>query len=571
MPIATPQSMRGTTPPRQADAIKRARRGDGAPGVRLGKAFLTGNAFLYAMERRLQALVALCFLLASVAATGFIYIANPLAGHQDSFDHLALAKIIRDDGKLVYRYPYGPGYREEDPFLNPEPGFHVWLASLLIITNLHETLLGAILPTIITFLLCLGAFVFARRLFRNDLAGVFCAVAVVGMRSSRLFLGPQFLVPMALGIALIPFNLLFFMKAEREKRFIPLSAATFFGSALIHPVFAITLLPAFALLMISNLKKIRRNAIIFVGGGAILLYLSKFFATFLKIDPNQGWISFLLELISKLQIEAWRPEERLLEISGYSNWLVVGLAGFGVAAVLLFALAMESRALSRKGNRLAGMYNEKMLAIALYSGMMAALFFMFRLSGVSFLAPGARIYQIVGFFIMFFCGYGIYVAFRFVESFRGMHENLPATEIVSALFAIVLVFAVFSTAIAMDSDKVNSNPNAIDREFFTWVNGNVPKGGAIYVFPVLGKAFYLETLRKPSITEASRMGQPPETIPELFDFPKAGCAQKEKTMAKYSLSFAHSYDEINCGGFAKVYSFLGKNLEDNYFYSFAGR
>ncbi|MBI4053335.1 MAG: hypothetical protein HY394_04830 [Candidatus Diapherotrites archaeon] len=518
------------------------------------------------MDRSFQALVALSFLLAGIATSGFIYIANPLALHQDSFDHLALAKIIRDDGKLVYRYPYGDGYRDENPLLNPEPGFHVWLASLLVVTNLHETLLGAILPSIITFLLATGTFVFARRLFGSGLAGVFCAIAVVGMRSSRLFLGPQFLVPMAVGTALIPFNLFFFIKAWKQKRFIVLSGITFFASALIHPVYAIILLPAFALLMLSDLKKVKRNAVIFLGGGAILLYLSRFFATFLKINPNQEWVPFLLDLLSRLRIPPWRPEERLLEISGYSNLLVVGLAGAGVCAVALIVLAKVLAALSKKGNRLAGLYNEKMPAICLYAVFMAALFLEFRLSGFSFLAPGARVYQAVGYFVMLFAGFGLYALFRFAESFGSMKEEGPALSLVSVAFAIVLAFAVFSTAISMDAEKLGSKPGPIDLEFFSWVDKNVPKEGNIYVFPVLGKAFYLETLRRPSITEASRMGQPPETIPELFDFPKADCAQKEKTMKKYSLAFAHSYEEIDCENFGKVYSYLNQGLEQNFFY-----
>ena len=518
------------------------------------------------MDRSFQALAALSFLLASVAASGFIYIANPLALHQDSFDHLALAKIIRDDGKLVYRYPYGEGYIEENPFLNPEPGFHVWLASLLIVSNMRETLLGAILPSVITFLLAIGTFVFARKLFGSGLAGVLCAVMVVGMRSSRLFLGPQFLVPMALGTALIPLNLFFFMKAEKQKRFIPLSGLSFFAVALIHPVYAIILLPAFALLMLSDLKKVKRNAVIFFGGGAILLYLSKFFATFLKINPNQEWVPFLLDLLSKLRIPPWRPEERLLEISGYSNLLVVGLAGAGVCAIALIILAKALAALPKKGGRLAGLYNERMPAIALYAALMAALFFEFRLSGFSFLAPGARVYQVVGYFMMLFAGYGLYAMFRFVESFGGMKEDRPALGIVSLALAAMVAFAVFSTAISMDSEKFDSKPGAVDLEFFSWVDKNVPKGRNIYVFPVLGKAFYLETLRKPSITEASRMGQPPEVIPELFDFPKADCAEKEKTMKKYSLAFAHSYEEIDCPGFSKTYSYLNQGLEQNFFY-----
>ena len=161
--------------------------------------------------------------------------------HTDEWQHLAQSIQLVKDAGFAANHPYFPGQKMGNP---PELGYHFLQAQLLLSTGLPPAEFALFFSQLVAVLGIVGAFVLGRRLTGSFSAGFFAALFYSFLRSDITFLGVLFAVPVAAGVAVLPFSLLFlhFYFSEGRKVGIFLFAASVAAMVFIHVPFAVAAL-----------------------------------------------------------------------------------------------------------------------------------------------------------------------------------------------------------------------------------------------------------------------------------------------------------------------------------------
>jgi hypothetical protein len=108
--------------------------------------------------------------------------------HVDEWVHYQYSNYLSSGSPLYFGQNYN----------SLEAGFHYFLAVLNSI-GIPYLFMFKFFPSFFTLLICLGVFIFTRKIW-NERAGLFSVLFIALLKSTVEFLGPIFLVPMALGL-----------------------------------------------------------------------------------------------------------------------------------------------------------------------------------------------------------------------------------------------------------------------------------------------------------------------------------------------------------------------------------
>jgi len=142
------------------------------------------------------AILALAFFMASIPHWDYAY---PL--HIDEWWHYGDAQSLITTGHTPYPDPFDSGALLST---DKEIGFHILLGGLNLTPSVSWLSLFRYLPGVIFALLALQVYVFGRTMG----AGLGAAFLVALVPTTTRFLGPAFLVPVAVGLTFIPLTLL---------------------------------------------------------------------------------------------------------------------------------------------------------------------------------------------------------------------------------------------------------------------------------------------------------------------------------------------------------------------------
>ena len=171
----------------------------------------------------LVAILMLSFFMASIPHRDYLY---PL--HIDEWWHYGDAQSLIEAGGMPYPDPFYSGVP-----LSPdeELGFHLFLAEFKLITGASWLGLVRFLPGIIFALLAFLAYAFGKR----KGVGLGAAFLVALIPTTVRFLGPSFLVPVALGLTFIPVTLLTLQRLMFDLRGPVVLFLIFLSLLFIHP------------------------------------------------------------------------------------------------------------------------------------------------------------------------------------------------------------------------------------------------------------------------------------------------------------------------------------------------
>lgn len=171
----------------------------------------------------LVAILVLSFFMASIPHWDYLY---PL--HIDEWWHYGDAQSLIEAGGTPYPDPFYSGVP-----LSPdkELGFHLFLGEFKLITGASWLSLVRFLPGIIFALLAFVAYAFGKR--RGFGLGAAFLVALIP--TTVRFLGPAFLVPVALGLTFIPVTLLTLQRLMFDLRGPVVLFLIFLSLLFIHP------------------------------------------------------------------------------------------------------------------------------------------------------------------------------------------------------------------------------------------------------------------------------------------------------------------------------------------------
>ncbi len=168
-------------------------------------------------------ILVLAFFMASIPHFQYPY---PL--HMDEWMRYGQAQSLMETGRTAYPNPFDSGATFSPDI---EVGFHLLLGELKLITGISWLNLFRFLPGIILALLAFQAYVFGK----GKGFGLGAAFLVILIPTTCRFLGPAFLVPVALGLTFIPLTLFILHRLMFDLRGPVILFLVFLSLLFIHP------------------------------------------------------------------------------------------------------------------------------------------------------------------------------------------------------------------------------------------------------------------------------------------------------------------------------------------------
>ncbi len=322
--------------------------------------------------------------------------------HVDEWVHFTYSQHISDNTPLYFG--------GESNSL--EHGFHLLLSTLNSI-GVPYLFMFEYFAGFLTVLILLSVFILARKYF-DEWTALFSVLFLVLLKSSVQLLGPVFLVPMAVGLFLIPMGLFF---VERRILFLIIASVL-----MIHPpsgIALIILLGCYSLLNPSRIKHVLVQGVL-----GVALSLPLFVSQFMKKGLSN--LSFDESLINTLFIPR------------YLGYVVIAFVIIGVFAVV----------------------SKKRYLFALYSLLLLILTVLYYNFGINLLIMYERnlMYLFLSFSILFGAGC------VFVSNWFGKYKKIVY------IFLMVILLALVLPAKISSNDKIYHLIN--DEDYTAFLNAN---------------------------------------------------------------------------------------------------
>src|SRR4030043_206073 len=275
----------------------------------------------------LAAILILAFFMAYIPHLDYRY---PL--HVDEWWRYGDAQSLIESGSINYPDPFDSGATVTSDI---EVGFHILLGELKLITGISWLDIFRFLPGVIFALLAFAAYAFSKR--RGF--GLAAAFLVALIPTTIRFLGPAFLVPVAMGLIFIPLTLFVLHRFAFDFRGTAILSLMFISLMFIHPptLVAVSLIFVIHLVFFSPWQAKSKRSLLQLALPFCVLALLYVFMRF--------WAPSAFEFIVK---EAANPQAHLALPP-----IQDALPKFGTIPLLLFILGAGIMAYERKGQSLA--------------------------------------------------------------------------------------------------------------------------------------------------------------------------------------------------------------------------
>ncbi|MDD5087152.1 MAG: hypothetical protein PHV16_05365, partial [Candidatus Nanoarchaeia archaeon] len=177
--------------------------------------------------------------------------------HIDEYHHIAQSiQIIQEKG-FVATNPY---FKEPLLHNNLEPGFHILLSELFLMTGIDPVRHYGFLPAFFAFLSSLMLFVLVEKTTKNFWAGIFSILFFASLKSSINILGINFFTPLTACITLIYLFVLVLIEAitKSDIKRLFLSFILSFTLIIIYPLFGTLILPITVLYLFFNISLLKQ-------------------------------------------------------------------------------------------------------------------------------------------------------------------------------------------------------------------------------------------------------------------------------------------------------------------------
>jgi hypothetical protein len=471
-----------------------------------------------------------CFVLLFIfIKTYSIHFTNPYPEHVDEWQHLAISKQILDKG-FVERRPY---FEEDLYHFDLEPGFHLFLAGLMLVDNnliLHYKYLAATFAVISALIL----FFFMLRIFKRYDIAIFSILFFASLKSSVNILGLNFFVPLTMAIPFLFLFLWFFIesleKSNTKQFFISFIILLILLS--IHPPSALILIPVIIFKLIANKNFILKNRLKISLSFLVPLIIVFYYLGFVWWGHIVDTRNFIFELL------IFRKGFSPVEIVHFLPYLY-GVVAFAIALFGIYVLYKQKQ-------------DKSIVILALTS-----FFFIFLYNnfGFSIFAPYQRVlyYSLLSLVPLSAIGLG-YILEK-LKSYFPKNISKYSSFILFLIILIIFAFVFTSSYEIVDSKQVYSTKVIDDSSYnaLLWLKDNYEKHNVIMTPIMLSSAVY-------PITENYVVSIPPGQISggnytDNQDFYQisTSCDYKKDLLEKHNVDFVISDYEINCDYLIIVY------------------
>jgi len=249
------------------------------------------------------------------------HIDSPFPYHHDEWQHLALSEQIVEEG---YNKQYNPYLGIPNSFTDLESGFHLFLSSFILITNLDPILNYQYLASIFAVISGFIIFLCCYRLSKDFFVGILSLIVFISLPTNVNVLGKDFFVPFVMALPFMYMFILLYLdslKNDKLRKFY-LSVLLLFLIFIIHPPSAMILVLPVIIELFNNKKFIKKHKLFSRKKIVFLLILGLIFSIlllwtdsseFTLYDSIEATIFYFFELLffepgwGKLEITYFVP------------------------------------------------------------------------------------------------------------------------------------------------------------------------------------------------------------------------------------------------------------------------
>ena len=470
--------------------------------------------------------------------------------HLDEYHHIAQSIQIIEEKGFVKTNPY---FKEPLLHNNLEPGFHIMLSELFLMTGIDPVKYYGLLPALFALLSSLMLFVLVKKITKNFWAGIFSMLFFASLKSSVNILGINFFTPLTACIPLIYLFVLVLIEAITKGDTKKLFLSFIFSSVLLitYPLFGTLILPMVLLYLLFNIsvlkgfyfkakdsfeiEKMSNNRVSYIkfillgmGIRSILLFSFYYFIKYIHIH---GDIRSIFELL--VFREGWGK----VEIKYFLPYL------YGIIPTI-FAMIGVVYSLKTK----------KHLIFVLFSFVTIGLVALFHKFKFSILSPYQRTLYFSMIFLVPLSAIGMMQLIGYLKKRDITLISRRSKDPLIAIFIIILFIVTFSSTYSLVDERKRYKNDIIDSydyDSIKWIQKNYGTKNVV-IAPLFTSSTVYPISRNYVISILP--GQLTGNINASTDFFRLGCEEKKKIANQTKANIVLSKARIECDFLEEVYN-----------------
>jgi len=469
--------------------------------------------------------------------------------HLDEYHHIAQSVQIIEKKGFVSTNPYfAEPIRHEDL----EPGFHILLSELFLLTGIDPVYHYGFLPALFACLSAFMLFVLINKITDNFWTGIFAMLFFASLKSSVNILGINFFTPLTACIPLIYLFLLMLIEAllEGDIKRLFISIILSVCLIIIYPLCGTLIIPIAFLYFLLNPKIIKQ----------FYLKIKEIFAIeklnndkVLYLKTALLTISIIL-VVTLVFIYFWHHVSFLRNKTQIINSLIFkeGWGKVEIKYFLPYLYGIISTTLALIGIVIS-FKQKKYLIFTFFAFITIGLIGMFNKFGFTVLSPYQRTLYFAMLFLIPLSAIGLSYIIDYMKKMPFLSR--VAKRPIVAFLIIVIFISVFSGHYRLIDKRKVYNHIIIDDEGYNtikWLEKNYGSHNIVLAPVFVSSTIYpISRNYVVSILPGQLRG---ENLNASVKFFNSGCNEKRKIIEENKANLIFSKGKIDCNGLKEVYS-----------------
>ncbi len=471
--------------------------------------------------------------------------------HLDEYHHIAQSVQIIEERGFSSANPY---FAEPIMHENLEPGFHILLSELFLLTGIDPIRHYGFLPALFVCLSAFMLFVLVNKITNNFWTGIFAMLFFASLKSSVNILGINFFTPLTACIPLIYLFLLMLTGALSDGDIKKLFISIILSACLviIYPLCGTLIIPIAFLYFLLNprilrefyfrtkevfaIEKLNKDKISYFKTAlltiTILLVITVTFIYFWRyISFSRNKAQIINSLIFR---EGWGK----VEIKYFLPYL------YGIISTILALIGM-----------IISFKQKKYLIFVFFAFITVGLTSMFNKFGFTILSPYQRTLYFAMMFLIPLSAIGLSYIINFMKKLKIPFLSRAVEEPIVAFLVIIIFIGVFSSHYKLiDKRRVYSHAIIDDEDYkaIKWIEENYGSHNTVLAPIFVSSTIYpISRNYVVSILPGQLRG---ENLNASIEFFSSGCNEKRRIIEENKANLVFSKGKIDCNWLKEVYS-----------------
>ena len=471
--------------------------------------------------------------------------------HLDEYHHIAQSIQIIEKKGFSSTNPY---FHDEVRHENLEPGFHILLSELFLMTGIDPVRHYGFLPALFACLSAFMLFVLINKITNNFWTGIFAMLFFASLKSSVNILGINFFTPLTACIPLIYLFLLMLIESLLDMNIKKLLISIILSACMIiiYPLCGTLIIPIAFLYFLLNPKIIKQFYLKIKEIFAIkrldkdkisyfktaLLTISIILVIIVTFIYFWRYISFSRNIAQIINLLIFREGWGKVEIKYFLPYL------YGIISTILALIGM-----------IVSIKQKKYLIFVFFAFITVGLTSMFNKFGFTILSPYQRTLYFAMLFLVPLSAIGLSYIINYIKKLKIPFLSRVAKRPIVTFLVIIIFIGVFSSHYKLIDERKAYNNKIINRNDYNaikWLEKNYGSHNIVLAPIFVSSTIYpISRNYVVSILPGQLMG---ENLNASIDFFNVECNEKKRIIEENKVNLVFSKEKIDCNGLKEVYN-----------------